>query len=159
MQLGKLNIGSCLALAVALLWGCTHQPVQGPSAPSDAGFLAARYAITMVGTPYRYGGNTPGGFDCSGLVHYSYARAGFTVPRTTRQQRKYSRRVVRNELRPGDLLFFNQNGKHASHVGLYIGDSRFVHAPSSGKHVYVSMITSRYWRRHFTEARRFHLER
>ncbi len=115
--------------------------------------------MKMVGTPYQYGGNTPAGFDCSGLVHYSYARAGAQVPRTTRQQLKHSHRVARTELRPGDLVFFNQNGKRSSHVGLYIGDNRFVHAPSTGKRVHVSMLTNRYWRRYFVEARRLALER
>ena len=121
--------------------------------------MATQYALQMVGTPYRYGGNTPRGFDCSGLIHYSYARAGVTVPRTTSQQRKYSRPVARKDIERGDLLFFNQSGKRSSHVALYIGDNRFVHAPSTGKTVYVASLASRYWRHHFEGARRFELIR
>ncbi len=152
----KPHIAICFAVGAVLFSSCAYQPLQQRSAaPPNPGKLAARYALTMVGTPYRYGGKTPKGFDCSGLVHYSYARAGVKVPRTTDQQRKRSRRVSWKAMRPGDLLFFNQLGKRSSHVGLYIGNHRFVHAPSSGKSVHVSVLTSRYWRRHFAEARRF----
>ncbi len=108
----------------------------------------------MVGVPYRYGGSSPRGFDCSGLVQYSYARAGARIPRSTKAQRARSHPVSRRQLRRGDLLFFNQEGKRASHVGIYLGNNRFVHAPSSGKSVYVADITDPYWRRHFHEARR-----
>lgn len=108
----------------------------------------------MVGTPYRYGGNSPKGFDCSGLVQYSYARAGARLPRSTQAQRAHSHPVSQRQLRRGDLLFFNQDGKRASHVGIYLGNSRFVHAPSRGKSVYVAELDDPYWRRHFNEARR-----
>lgn len=159
MNSRRLSVAIYLALVATLFWGCSYQPVQRPSAPPDAGSLAVRYAIEMVGTPYRYGGSTPRGFDCSGLVHYSYARAGIRVPRTTRQQRENSHRVSWKQTGPGDLLFFNQNSKPSSHVGLYIGDNRFVHAPSSGKTVHISTLTNGYWRRHFAEARRLNLDR
>ena len=159
MNVRGLGLGRCFAFTAVFLWGCSQQPVYDPPAQPGAGSLAVRYALAMVGTPYRYGGNTPTGLDCSGLIQYSYGRAGFKVPRTTGQQRKSSRKVVHTKLRPGDLLFFNQSGKRSSHVGLYIGDNRFVHAPSSGKRVHVSTLTSRYWRRYFAEARRLELER
>lgn len=149
----------CFALTVTLFWSCAYQPLQQRSATQpEIGKLAARYAISMVGIPYRYGGNTPEGFDCSGLVHYSYAQAGIDVPRTTQQQRERSRRVSWKAIRPGDILFFNQRGKRSSHVGLYVGNNRFVHAPSSGKRVHASKLTSRYWRHHFAEARRFDVD-
>jgi murein DD-endopeptidase len=118
------------------------------------GRRAAQQALQLVGAPYRYGGNTPRGFDCSGLVHYSYARAGTGIPRTTRGQRMHSRRLSPKQLQAGDLLFFNQEGKRASHVALYVGNNRFVHAPSSGKTVQLSTFSNPYWQRHFLDARR-----
>lgn len=147
---------ACTALATALLLNaCAHGPPAPTPARTELGALAASHALKMVGAPYRYGGSSPRGFDCSGLVHYSYGRAGFAVPRTTREQRDRSRPLALRELRAGDLLFFNQEGKRAGHVGLYVGQGRFVHAPSSGKNVYLSTLADPYWRRHLTEARRF----
>ena len=109
----------------------------------------------MLGRPYRYGGSTPStGFDCSGLVHFSYQQAGAAVPRSTEQQRLASRPVKLAELRRGDLLFFNQEGKKYGHVAIYLGDGRFVHSPSSGKSVRSDRLDSPYWRKHLSEARR-----
>ena len=116
---------------------------------------AARHAQEMVGKPYRYGGTSPNGFDCSGLVQYSYLRAGISVPRTTRSQLKAGAAVSKNSLRAGDLVFFDQEGKKSSHVGIYIGNGRFVHAPSSGKRVRINSLNERYWKKHFATARRF----
>ena len=83
----------------------------------------------MIGKPYRYGGSSPSGFDCSGLVMYSYKQAGLSLPHSTDKQRSASRVVKVAELRRGDLLFFNQEGKKHGHVGIYIGEGKFVHAP------------------------------
>jgi cell wall-associated NlpC family hydrolase len=110
-------------------------------------------ALRQVGTPYRYGGAAPGGFDCSGLVHYSYLKAGKSVPRTTSQLWNATATVERRKIRAGDLLFFNIDGK-MSHVGLYIGGSRFVHAPSSGKKVSVESLESDFYRHAFIRAGR-----
>ncbi len=139
----------------AILSGCASSPPQqaDPDAVS-VGRRAAHQALQLIGTPYRYGGNTPRGFDCSGLVQYSYARVGAGIPRTTRGLRMHSRRLSPKHLRPGDLLFFNQEGKRASHVGLYVGNNRFVHAPSSGKAVRLSTLANPYWRRHLLDVRR-----
>ncbi|MEO8628588.1 MAG: C40 family peptidase, partial [Betaproteobacteria bacterium] len=111
-------------------------------------------ALTMVGKPYRRGGNSPAGFDCSGLVQYSYADAGVAMPRDTRGLRLVGTRVQTRELAPGDLLFFDQDGRSRSHVGIYIGDDRFVHAPSTGGKVRIDRTDAPFWRRHFIEARR-----
>jgi len=124
------------------------------SADDEAASRAARNASNMVGKPYRYGGNSPTGFDCSGLVQYSYQRAGISVPRTTRSQLKAGISVPAHSLRAGDLVFFDQEGRKYSHVGIYIGDGRFVHAPSSGKKVRVDRLDKRYWEKHFVAARR-----
>jgi cell wall-associated NlpC family hydrolase len=114
---------------------------------------AAAVAVQQVGVPYRYGGSTPAGFDCSGLVHYSFARAGASVPRTTRQLWSASQHVDPRQLREGDLLFFRFDNKIA-HVGLYLGNGRFVHAPSSGKQVSVQSLRSDVYRDAFVRGGR-----
>jgi len=147
--------GATLLLLLALLAsGCASKPVS--DAPSNALHRhASEIAASMVGKPYRYGGNTPQGFDCSGLVQYSYLRAGMNVPRSTKTQRRKSRKVSISGLARGDLLFFNPEGKYSSHVGIYLGDNRFVHAPSSGRHVRMDSLNDAYWREHLVDARRF----
>lgn len=122
---------------------------------ASAADRAAAHAAKMVGKPYRYGGDSPAtGFDCSGLVQFSYKQAGEIVPRTTDDQRRRSRPVRLSELRRGDLLFFDQEGRKSSHVGIYLGGNRFVHAPSSGKRVRSDRLDGPYWRKHLSEARR-----
>lgn len=115
---------------------------------------AARHATALIGVPYRYGGATPEGFDCSGLVHYAFAKAGRIVPRDSLSQKTYGARLDRADaLLPGDLLFFRR-GKRAMHVALYIGDGRFVHAPSRGGAVRVDPFDAPHWKARFIEARR-----
>jgi cell wall-associated NlpC family hydrolase len=108
----------------------------------------------MVGKPYRYSGSTPAGFDCSGLVQYSYRKAGLDLPRETQTQRYLGQPVSRSHMRRGDLLFFDQEGQKSSHVALYLGAGRFVHAPSTGGRVRTDRLDAAYWRKHFVEARR-----
>jgi cell wall-associated NlpC family hydrolase len=110
-------------------------------------------ALEMVGTPYRYGGSTPAGFDCSGLVHYAYRVAGISVPRTTEEQHDTARGIALPEARPGDLLFFRIKSK-SDHVAIFIDGDRFVHAPSSGKRVSLGALTDPYWAGSFSGARR-----
>lgn len=142
-------------LILIALTGCATAPQQSDQEVMvGVGTDAAGHALGVVGTPYRFGGSTPQGFDCSGLVQYSYARAGMQVPRTMQGLWANSRPVSIKQIRPGDLLFFNQEGKLNSHVGLYIGNDRFVHAPSTGKHVSTASLANRYWRQHFSSARR-----
>ena len=112
-------------------------------------------AISLVGTPYRYGGNTPaGGFDCSGLVGYVFLdAAGLRLPRGTSQLMDlHSRRVSRDDLQPGDLVLFTTGG--GGHVGIYVGEGRFVHAPSSGGTVRMDRLDSPYWARLYSGAKR-----
>lgn len=119
------------------------------------GERAADNALRMVGVPYRYGGNSPAsGFDCSGLVQYSYRRAGASVPRTTDALREASVPVRSSSLRRGDLVFFHQEGKRNGHVGIYLGAGEFIHAPSAGGRVRKDSLQSSYWRKHFSQARR-----
>lgn len=148
-------------LALALAAGCGGAPStrDGTGAYRANGVVADRaasYAQKFIGTRYRYGGNRPDkGFDCSGLVQYSYSLAGLQVPRSTERQMQATRYVPTNRLKPGDLLFFHQQGKRFSHVGLYIGRGRFVHAPSTGKSVKISTLSNSYWRKHLASTRRF----
>lgn len=112
-------------------------------------------AMAMRGKPYRYGGAGPRGFDCSGLVQYSYEQFGFELPRNSYKQYKASSPVYESNLRAGDLVFFRTNGMFVSHVGIYIGDREFVHAPGRGKSVSVDSLDTRYWRRRFVGGGRF----
>jgi cell wall-associated NlpC family hydrolase len=146
------GISSLLLLAL-LTAGCASAPIT--DVPGGARHQkASEIAVSMVGRPYRYGGNTPQGFDCSGLVQFSFKRAGMKVPRSSTTQHAKSRKVSFSGLARGDLLFFDLEAKN-SHVGIYLGGNRFVHAPSSGKHVRVDMLTNVYWRQHLRDARRF----
>ncbi len=138
-----------------LMTACGHSPESPPPAMASR---AADQALAMVGKPYHYGGNTPAGFDCSGLVQYSYRQIGIELPHGTSNLRRVSQPVSRRNLQRGDLLFFTQEGKKSSHVALYLGDERFVHAPSSGKKVYTTSFDDAYWRKHFSEARRLDLD-
>jgi murein DD-endopeptidase len=144
-----------LLVILGPLAGCGHAPVE--NSPSSLASRAADQALGMVGKPYRYGGNTPAGFDCSGLVQYSYGQIGVTLPHGTKNLRRRSRAISPNHLERGDLVFFTQKGKKSSHVALYIGEGRFVHSPSSGNYVYVTGFDDPYWQRHFTEARRIEM--
>ena len=139
------------------LVGCASAPpVERVDAGAEAAQRAAQQAEKMVGRPYRYGGATPAaGFDCSGLVVFSYRQVGIRLPRSTEDLLQASSPVPMSALRQGDLIFFDQEGKKNSHVGIYLGGGRFVHAPSSGKHVRTDELRSSYWRRHLSETRRF----
>jgi len=143
-----------LLLVAALATGCTSDPVTDTPSRQSA-VQASDIAASMVGKPYRYGGRSPQGFDCSGLVYFSYRRAGLDVPRSTHSQRASSRKVSLSRLGRGDLLFFDQEGKRSSHVGIYLGRDRFVHAPSSGKRVRIDSLSDPYWQKHLVDARRF----
>ena len=142
------------AAAISLCFfvsACASAPRTADVALADR---AAGQALKMVGKPYRYGGSTPSGFDCSGLVLYSYHQAGLKVPRDTEHQRIASTPVRLSSLRRGDLIFFDHAGKKNSHVGIYLGGGRFVHAPSSGKEVRSDRLDAPYWKKHISEARR-----
>jgi cell wall-associated NlpC family hydrolase len=116
---------------------------------------AVRTALAQLEKPYRYGGKTPRGFDCSGLVYYAYQRSGIAIPRTTLAQYRASHVVALAAIAPGDLLFFRERKKRPSHVGLYVGNGRFVHASTSEQSVILSRLDSPYWTNHLVAVGRY----
>jgi cell wall-associated NlpC family hydrolase len=149
-----------LLAAAALATGCASSAAVPAAQPpgrvaleprvADAavGGAIADVAMGMVGTRYRYGGTDPiEGFDCSGLVYYAYSQAGYTVPRTSQELFRTARKIAVGDADPGDLMFFQDQVK-LSHVGIYLGDGLFVHAPSTGQKVAVASLDSPYYQQH-----------
>jgi cell wall-associated NlpC family hydrolase len=119
-----------------------------PPVPPPLGLLAVAYARHFLGVPYRWGGSSPTGFDCSGLVRYVYKRFGVKLPHSSYADFSLGRGVDRRRLEPGDLVFFSGLG----HVGLYVGHGRFIHAPHTGTRVQISKLAD--WRGSYDGARR-----
>lgn len=144
-----------VALGIATASFCHNaasvESERGASVRSD---IVVR-ALTLIDTPYRYGGSTPDGFDCSGLVRYVYqAVAGRQLPRRSEDIGKFGESISRAQLEPGDLVFFNTLARAYSHVAIYIGEGRFLHAPARGGRVRIEGLDDRYWRARFDGARR-----
>jgi cell wall-associated NlpC family hydrolase len=128
-----------------------------PSSLKSAANDVLFQAISLVGTPYKYGGNSPEtGFDCSGLINYVFLNsAGIQLPRSTRELIDIDAPEIKNDqLYPGDLVYFNTAGGRVSHIGIYVGERRFVHAPSSGGTVRMDNIDTTYWQKHYVDAKR-----
>lgn len=153
----------CLAAALLLAACGSTPPARAPSRttatpPSalsaEQGSDLAIHAMGLVGTPYRWGGNTPeSGFDCSGLIGYVYKhRAGVAPPRTVAQLSGFGSAVEAADLRTGDLVIFGHDP--AWHAGIYVGEGRFVHAPSTGGTVRLDRLDNRYWARQPVRYRR-----
>lgn len=147
--------------AAALLSGCSNAlRWEGPSiAYSNGGpdsiphARAAAVAKDMIGVPYKWGGTAPSGFDCSGLVQYSYNKAGLSVPRNSRAQYGASKHISLRQATTGDLVFFKFDGR-ISHVGIYLEGGRFVHAPSRGKRVEIASLSQAPYKKAFVTAGR-----
>ena len=143
-----------------------EQPVHAPEARAKQNSVIGEYtvaaehlvdeALSYLGIRYRFGGTSPEtGFDCSGLVLNVFRNAvGLDLPRTAREMANVGDKIGRQELKPGDLVFFNTMRRTFSHVGIYLGDGKFVHAPSSGGKVRVENISTTYWAQRFNGARR-----
>jgi cell wall-associated NlpC family hydrolase len=114
------------------------------------------FALGLIGVDYKYGGETPEtGLDCSGLVRYVFQNVtGVTLPRTAREMSSVGDKVALDDLEPGDLVFFNTRRFAFSHVGIYLGDNRFIHAPARGREVEVATFDKRFWQKRFNGARR-----
>jgi cell wall-associated NlpC family hydrolase len=146
---------AALLMFAMLLAACTpfQRGTPGPAA-SSPGAAALLAAESRIGAPYRYGGAGPDSFDCSGLAAYAYLQAGIKLPRTSSQQYAIARPVPRRDLRPGDLVFFRLTGREVSHVGIYAGDGRFVHAPQSGGNVRMASLDDEWFSERYAGAGR-----
>jgi cell wall-associated NlpC family hydrolase len=136
-------------------------PVQDPAATANSSYLSragelAIQALALIGVNYKYGGNSAeSGLDCSGLVSLVFRNvAGKVLPRNSRAMSTLGDKIEKTGLQPGDLVFFNTRRAPYSHVGIYIGDHRFVHAPSRGREVEISNMHDRYWQKRYNGARR-----
>ena len=156
-----------LSLIAALLAACgspgprppasTETIAQASRPVSEKGNEIALYALGLLDTGYRFGGKNPeAGLDCSGMVSYIYGQAaGLRVQGSAADIARNSRTIPRDELRPGDLVFFNTLNRSFSHVGIYIGDERFIHAPSKNGKVRIDHLSDRYYAQRFEAARTF----
>jgi cell wall-associated NlpC family hydrolase len=138
-------------ILTAVVSGCVSEP---PAKNAAIRENIIETALGQIGRPYHYGGTDPSGFDCSGLVQYSYAAAGVKVPRTTRELFSAGKRISLHEARPGDLLFYRFADEDTFHVTIYLGDGRMVHAPENGKQVTVVATDPPAWSDHFVAAMR-----
>ncbi len=148
-----------------LLSACSSVPREAPVTPvagtDDEMNNLAIYAMSLYDTPYRSGGTSRGsGFDCSGFVQYVFRNsAGLALPRTSAEMSRLGRAVPEESLKPGDLVFFNTQHSPYSHVGIYVGESRFLHAPSTGRAIMLSNLHEKYWQKRYEGARRVDLEK
>jgi cell wall-associated NlpC family hydrolase len=157
------NAGYCLLLISALYFsGCSSQAPQkseglGADKSSQANDILFN-ALGLVGTPYRYGGSSPvNGFDCSGLIQYVYREsANVALPRTVAEMNNHEAPdITEDNLQSGDLVIFATDGtSRPSHAGIYVGEGRFVHAPSSGGEVRMDFLDDKYWQRSYLNAKR-----
>jgi cell wall-associated NlpC family hydrolase len=133
--------------------------VSSSSSSSLSGRIAEAlmYAVSMVGVPYRFGGNNAEtGFDCSGFVHHVFGHiVSHNMPRQADGMARVGQPIARSALKPGDLVFYNTLRRPFSHVGIYLGNNQFIHAPSAGKTVEIVEMSDRYWQTRFNGARRW----
>ena len=152
-----------IILLVLLCSACAttqrNTPISSPASgnfPDETMNDLAIYAISLAETPYKYGGSTPeNGFDCSGFVRHVFLKSlALQLPRTSVEMSHVGNPLQENQLRPGDLVFFNTQQQSFSHVGIYVGENRFVHAPKSGKAIAIVNMQENYWRNRYDGARR-----
>jgi murein DD-endopeptidase len=152
------GLGLACAAAAVLVQGCSIDPYRPPQPqavlapappppafPSVGNEIALR-AISQLGKPYVWGGADLEGFDCSGLVRFIYDQVGIAVPRTAAEQFSAAKPIELAVLKPGDLLFFRTQGQRISHVAIYTGEGRFIHAPRTGQPVEFRMLDDQYYR-------------
>jgi len=118
---------------------------------------AVAVALAQLDSPYRYGGLGPRSFDCSGLVHFAFGQSGVSLPRTTLEQYRQSQAVSLQSIQPGDLIFFRSRSRKPTHVGIYLGDQRFIHASTSERAVVISSLDNPYWRKRLLSVGRYSL--
>ena len=163
MRLPALLLPLLLSLLLAACGSPVSRPaarpetIQRPLPVSEKGNDVALYALGLIDTGYRFGGKNPeAGLDCSGMVSHIYRTAlGMPVSGSAADIARQARPIDREALRPGDLVFFNTKNRPYSHVGIYIGDARFVHAPSTNGKVRIDRLSDRYYAQRFEAARTF----
>lgn len=164
-----------IPLLLLALYGCSSEPARTtrasrahtPATASDNSASPAMdsaadmndvavYALSLSDTPYRYGGNTPeSGFDCSGFVRHVYKQTlGMSLPRTSREISRQGSALSQSHLQPGDLVFYNTLNQSYSHVGIYLGEGKFVHSPRAGSSVRIENMNEKYWATRYNGARR-----
>jgi cell wall-associated NlpC family hydrolase len=164
-----------LSIATLLAAGCGTEPYRPPATtrtpvpsstpapvpapPADPGLEIVALASQLIGSPYRFGGSGPGEFDCSGLVLFVHNQLGIHVPRTAAEQAAAAAPVDALALAPGDLVFFTETGSEITHVGIYAGKGRFVHAPKTGHPVGYGSLFDDYYLHNFAGAGRFYRPR
>ena len=149
----RATAAGVLALAALALAGCASHAHRTPD--TATGLRMAALAVSLVGTPYQFGGADAAGFDCSGLARYVHERFGLAIPRTASEQQRAAHAVPLDELAPGDLLFFHIRASGVDHVGIYTGAGRFVHAPRAGGTVTRGELSEGYYRARLVSAGRF----
>jgi cell wall-associated NlpC family hydrolase len=148
-SIAQIREDGAFAVAAATVRGAATQALNTAQELSS-------FALALLGIRYKWGGNTPDtGLDCSGLVRYVFQKVtGVTLPRTARDMSRLGEKVAVPDLQPGDLVFFDTRRFAFSHVGIYLGDNRFVHAPRKGREVEVATLDSSFWQKRFNGARR-----
>jgi cell wall-associated NlpC family hydrolase len=152
-------LASCLCVAACSSQSASARPnvlLVKLDSSTDPGAEIARRAMTLTGVRYKYGGTSPeSGMDCSGLVRYVFDQTwGMDLPRTSNEISRVGRHIEMHDLQPGDLVFYNTLKRRFSHVGIYVGDNKFVHAPTAGGQVRVESMKLSYWKKRFDGARR-----
>jgi cell wall-associated NlpC family hydrolase len=161
-----LTVLAALAAGACASSGAIPQPFPAPGGPpqprqppvpvttsAQDGYAVSGTALSFRGVPYRNGGSDPSGFDCSGFVWYVFGQHGYHLPRTVAEQYRAGS-AVEDEVRAGDLVFFDTKGAGASHVGISIGGDEFVHAPTASGEVRIERLGSNYWAGRYVGARR-----
>jgi cell wall-associated NlpC family hydrolase len=141
----RFRVALPFVLFLALLSGCAGHRYQATPEGQAMRRGIVLDALGQIGRPYRYGGTTPDGFDCSGLVQYVYGLQGLKLPRTAEQQHEQGETIDLDEAEPGDLLFYRFGWFGIDHVAIYLGDGQAVHAPASGRQVIVAPVAQRWW--------------
>jgi cell wall-associated NlpC family hydrolase len=164
-MIARLNTIIILLFVSAFAFACSHSPKYKSTTLKNStkvsikehqGEKIAHVAKSLLGSPYKYGGASPKGFDCSGLVYYTHGKVGIRTPRTSLQQYKRAKIVELKRLNNGDLVFFTLNKNKISHVGIYIGKGQFIHAPNNGKHVAINHLSEDFWKTRIVSAGRFY---
>lgn len=149
-----MRLAAASLFALLVLSGCGGAPSRA-NVKGVPGHVVVREAKAQMGTRYRYGGRDPGtGFDCSGLVFWIYKKHDSILPRSAHEMWKLGEEVEKRDLEPGDLVFFDTKGPKPAHVGIFAGNGRFIHAPSTGGRVREDELINNYWKKAWMGARR-----